>query len=124
MDEISDITDYIQQEAGSTADVIWGHGYDESLGDKLCVTIIATGFNTLPHTGLSMKAPKKNKMLLEEEANNEIIKEDVIPSFSDTVEEVKEETTIVDHDYEDEMTKYVLNEDQDLGLSTRKCHFL
>jgi cell division protein FtsZ len=118
MDEISDITDYIQQEAGSTADVIWGHGYDESLGDKLCVTIIATGFNTLPHTGLSMKAPKKNKMLLEEEANNEIIKEDVIPSFSDTVEEVKEETTIVDHDYEDEMTKYVLNEDQDLGLST------
>ena len=31
MDEISDITDYIQEEAGSTADVIWGHGYDESL---------------------------------------------------------------------------------------------
>jgi cell division protein FtsZ len=118
MDEISDITDYIQQEAGSTADVIWGHGYDESLGDKLCVTIIATGFNTLPHTGLSMKAPKKNKMLLEEDANNEIIKEDVTPSFSDTVEEVKEETTIVDHDYEDEMTKYVLNEDQDLDHST------
>ena len=118
MDEISDITDYIQQEAGSTADVIWGHGYDESLGDKLCVTIIATGFNTLPHTGLSMKAHKKNKMLLEEEANNEIIKEDVIPSFSDTVEEVKQETTIVDHDYEDEMTKYVLNEDQDLDHST------
>ena len=118
MDEISDITDYIQQEAGSTADVIWGHGYDESLGDKLCVTIIATGFNTLPHTGLSMKAPKKNKMLLEEDANNEIIKEDVTPSFSDTVEEVKEETTIVDHDYEDEMTKYVLNEDQELDHST------
>ncbi|MDG1798134.1 MAG: cell division protein FtsZ [Flavobacteriales bacterium] len=118
MDEISDITDYIQQEAGSTADVIWGHGYDESLGDKLCVTIIATGFNTLPHTGLSMKAPKKNKMLLEEDANNEIIKEDVTPSFSDTVEEGKEETTIVDHDYEDEMTKYVLNEDQDLDHST------
>ena len=52
MDEISDITDYIQEEAGSTADVIWGHGYDDSLGDKLCVTIIATGFNTTPHTGL------------------------------------------------------------------------
>ena len=32
MDEITDITDYIQEEAGSTADVIWGHGYDESLG--------------------------------------------------------------------------------------------
>ena len=58
MDEISDITDYIQEEAGSTADVIWGHGYDESLGDKLCVTIIATGFNT-PHTGLSEKLQRK-----------------------------------------------------------------
>jgi cell division protein FtsZ len=37
MDEITEITDYIQQEAGSTADVIWGHGYDESLEDCLCV---------------------------------------------------------------------------------------
>jgi cell division protein FtsZ len=44
MDEISDITDYIQDEAGSTADVIWGHAYDEKLGDKLGITIIATGF--------------------------------------------------------------------------------
>ena len=29
MDEIAEITDYIQEEAGSTADVIWGHGKDE-----------------------------------------------------------------------------------------------
>lgn len=46
MDEITEITDFIQDEAGSTADVIWGHGYDATLGDKLSVTIIATGFNT------------------------------------------------------------------------------
>jgi len=58
MDEISDITDYIQDEAGSTADVIWGHGFDESLGDKICVTIIATGFNSAPVTGFE-KAPEK-----------------------------------------------------------------
>ena len=44
MDEISDITDFIQHAAGSTADVIWGHGMDESLGEQLSVTIIATGF--------------------------------------------------------------------------------
>ena len=67
MDEISDITDYIQEEAGSTADVIWGHGYDETLGEKLCVTIIATGFKSTPHTGLSFKAPSKNKMNLEDD---------------------------------------------------------
>lgn len=58
MDEISDITDYIQDEAGSTADVIWGHGFDESLGDNICVTIIATGFNSAPVTGYE-KAPEK-----------------------------------------------------------------
>ena len=75
MDEISDITDYIQEEAGSTADVIWGHGYDESLGDKLCVTIIATGFNTTPHTGLSMKAPKKNIMNLEDDSPSTLVEE-------------------------------------------------
>ena len=54
-----DITDYIQQEAGSTADVIWGHGYDESLGDKLCVTIIATGFQKVKYRFAIKEKPKK-----------------------------------------------------------------
>ena len=44
MDEITLITDYIQEEAGSTADVIWGQAHDGSLGNKLGVTIVATGF--------------------------------------------------------------------------------
>lgn len=44
MDEIGDITDFIQDEAGLTADVIWGNCTDESLGDKVSVTVIATGF--------------------------------------------------------------------------------
>lgn len=51
MDEISDITDYIQDEAGSTADVIWGHAYDATLGEKIGVTIIATGFHKKMDTG-------------------------------------------------------------------------
>jgi cell division protein FtsZ len=67
MDEIADITDYIQDEAGSTADVIWGHGYDDSLGDKLSVTIIATGFNATPNVGLSPKVPEKITVSLEED---------------------------------------------------------
>lgn len=58
MDEISDITDYIQDEAGSTADVIWGHGFDNTLEGKICVTIIATGFNSPPVTGFE-KAPER-----------------------------------------------------------------
>lgn len=72
MDEITAITDYIQDESGATADVIWGHGYDESLGDKLCVTIIATNFNTAPLTGLD-KAPERLVRNLEEDSKKEIV---------------------------------------------------
>ena len=47
MDEIDSITEYIQEEAGNTADIIWGNGIDESLGNKVSVTIVATGFGSL-----------------------------------------------------------------------------
>ncbi len=71
MDEITDITDYVQDEAGSTADVIWGYGQDESLGAKLSVTIIATGFKSSPITGFE-KAPERKVVTLQDEAKNEI----------------------------------------------------
>ncbi len=46
MDEIGQITDFAQDEAGQNADVIWGLSSDPQLGDKVAVTIIATGFDT------------------------------------------------------------------------------
>jgi cell division protein FtsZ len=45
MDEVTEITDYIQEKTKSTGDVIWGNGFDETLEDKISVTIIATGFD-------------------------------------------------------------------------------
>lgn len=47
MDEITEITEYVQQECGGDfdADVIWGNGKDDSLGNKIGITIIATGFD-------------------------------------------------------------------------------
>jgi cell division protein FtsZ len=45
MDELGEITDYIQESAGQTAEIIKGYGVDPSLGDSVNVTIIATGFN-------------------------------------------------------------------------------
>lgn len=116
MDEISDITDYIQEEAGSTADVIWGHGYDESLGDKLCVTIIATGFNTTPHTGLSMKAPKKNIMNLEDDSPEIITNESeqLTEPVTNTVEGNLEEAPELNPS-ESEMKRFVLEEDDEIS---------
>ncbi|TNF46059.1 MAG: cell division protein FtsZ [Bacteroidetes bacterium] len=109
MDEITTITDYIQDEAGSTADVIWGHGYDPTLGDKLSVTLIATGFKSSPITG-GEKAPERKVRSLEDELKSEIkaplstptqvntfeaateIKAPMDEPFIKTVDEVKTET--------------------------------
>ena len=46
MDEVTEITDYIQAEAKSQAEIIWGNGYDDSLGNNISITLIATGFDT------------------------------------------------------------------------------
>ena len=72
MDEITEITDYIQDAAGATADVIWGHGYDATLGDKICITLIATGFSSTPITGFE-RAPERKIVALEDEHRKEIL---------------------------------------------------
>jgi len=46
MDEIFQITEFVQKEAGDEANLIWGNCYDERLGEKLAVTVIATGFES------------------------------------------------------------------------------
>lgn len=61
MDETSQITDYVQDCAGQDADLIWGNGIDDSLEDKVCVTVIATGFSTKSIPGLYTKKKKLNK---------------------------------------------------------------
>lgn len=45
LDEVLEITDFIQQTCGNTAEVIWGNGKDDSLGNNIAITIIATGFD-------------------------------------------------------------------------------
>ncbi|GAB4260061.1 MAG: hypothetical protein Kow0027_27510 [Saprospiraceae bacterium] len=52
MDEIFEITEFVQEEAGQGTNLIWGNCYDETLGEQLSVTVIATGFeqtNTAGH---------------------------------------------------------------------------
>ena len=44
-DEIGEINDYIQSQAGKQVDIIMGIGEDEQLNDAIQVTIVATGFN-------------------------------------------------------------------------------
>ncbi|MBN2164732.1 MAG: cell division protein FtsZ [Marinilabiliaceae bacterium] len=46
MDEVGEITDYVQDVVGANASIIWGTGIDPEIGDKVNVTIIATGFDS------------------------------------------------------------------------------
>ena len=46
LDEVVEITEYTQGICGNCSDVIWGNGVDESLGDEISVTLIATGFES------------------------------------------------------------------------------
>jgi cell division protein FtsZ len=66
MDEVSIITDYIQEEAGLAADLIWGNCVDENLGEKLSVTIIATGFQTKDEREKEISNKKVVSMLVPE----------------------------------------------------------
>jgi cell division protein FtsZ len=73
MDEINIITDYIQNEAGTNAEVIWGHGLDNSLGESLNITLIATGFSTASTPVHGLEKPMETKMIdLEEDSKVEI----------------------------------------------------
>ena len=59
IDEIGEINDHIQSEAGHNANIIMGVGEDEMLGDSIAVTIIATGFNEEQQNGILNIEAKK-----------------------------------------------------------------
>lgn len=67
IDEIGEINDYIQLEAGHNANIIMGVGEDESLEDAISVTIIATGFNVEQQQDIINTEPNKIIHSLEEE---------------------------------------------------------
>ena len=89
-DEVSEVTDYIQNEAGTNAEVIWGNGFDESLGDKISITLIATGFATpeeIEETTLNREKKKIRYSL-----------NDSLPENKDSREEKEEEKKEADEE--------------------------
>jgi len=69
--EIGEIIEFLQDKAGQEADIIWGNGYDESLGDDISVTILATGFKTNPNSQFREKKPEQAFKLRFEESTAE-----------------------------------------------------
>jgi cell division protein FtsZ len=74
MSEIGEIIDYLQDEAGQDATIIWGNGTDPKLADQISVTIIATGFDINPNR--LFQPPVEMVELLNEESAFEINLED------------------------------------------------
>ncbi|MDX6183803.1 cell division protein FtsZ [Flavobacterium sp. Fl-77] len=67
LDEIGEINDHIQAEAGFNANIIMGVGEDDTLGDAIAVTIIATGFDVEQQNEIVNTEPKKIIHTLEDE---------------------------------------------------------
>jgi cell division protein FtsZ len=85
MDEIMNITDFIQDAAGEDAEVIWGHGHDSSLGDNLAITLVATGFSTVD--AVNYVLPERKLMDLDEEQKKEIVSPMSSPFESNSITE-------------------------------------
>ncbi|MEO8794078.1 MAG: cell division protein FtsZ [Daejeonella sp.] len=101
MDEVSIITDFIQQEAGLAADLIWGNCTDELLGEKLSVTIIATGFQTMEERQVEKSQQRKVSVLTPDHAplvrpvnTNSFIETKVEENSAEPVLKVKEESQV------------------------------
>ncbi len=67
IDEIGEINEHIQNEAGGGANIIMGVGEDETLGDSIAITVIATGFDADQQNEISNTETKRIIHTLEEE---------------------------------------------------------
>jgi cell division protein FtsZ len=90
MDEFGEITDFIQEESGYTAELITGYGIDPKLGDQVSVTIIATGFKQ-KNTGYeTVKEQRKIFSHLNDEKN-----EPSVTSITESTENSTSDSFIV-----------------------------
>ena len=99
IDEIGEINDHIQNEAGHGANIIMGVGEDETLQESISVTIIATGFDIDQQNEISNTETKKVIHALEETLETEVKTKEKTSSTVNkdvVIEEVKE-TPIVRH---------------------------
>ena len=105
IDEIGEINDFIQSEAGNNTNIIMGVGDDPELGDSISVTIIATGFNSDQQHEIVNTEAKKVIHTLEEDQ-----------PFVHDLTEKKEATSafsapIVTPEVEEPVVKFTLEED-------------
>ena len=109
IDEIGEINDFIQAEAGHNANIIMGVGDDETLGDAISITIIATGFDVEQQHEIVNVEPKKIIHTLEDEQKSVYdLTKKIVPSFNlnnNEAPKTKSEERIVFELLEDEVAE-------------------
>ncbi len=90
MDELAQITDFMQDSAGDDADVIFGHGIDSDLGENIRVTVIATGFDLAHNSSIGSEVNQRKVYDLESTKQIPIFEE----KRTNKVEKESEETPI------------------------------
>ena len=106
IDEIGEINDHIQEQAGHGANIIMGVGDDSSLEESISVTIIATGFNVDQQDEISNTEPQKVVHKLEEDESNLFNQKEVDVKVQEVKLDNNEPAKIV-HVLEEEQTDIV-----------------
>ena len=127
IDEIGEINDYIQAEAGHNANIIMGVGEDESLGESISVTIIATGFDIEQQREIvNVEAPKIIHILGDEQKSVHDLTNKTVAAFNSNIETptAKTEDRIVFELLEEEQepvveepAKVVLKSEELMGMN-------
>lgn len=126
MDELAEVTDYMQEFSGDDAEVIFGHGVDPELGENIKVTVIATGFDheeIKPIASEIRKEPTETKKIFDLEnpqqirlfnVENEGESEEDIEEESSTPEEPKEDQRAFTFDFLKKEIRKAVEEEDDL----------
>ena len=107
-DELFQMTEHAQKAAGGSADVIWGYNQDKTLGEKLNVTIIATGFETDIIPELYENKSVKNKI----SSRAKVIEHSIANNVDFEVKYTNDDINIVSNDVKLEKTTKQLIEDE------------
>jgi len=121
IDEIGEISDYIQSEAGHGANIIMGVGDDETLEDSIAITVIATGFDAEQQHDIVNAEAKKVIHILEDEQSAEQV---LMDNPSDTKDSLPAATKMVTDTIEAPIIKHTLfDEDEEMEVVNSKKSF-
>ncbi|WP_378185503.1 cell division protein FtsZ [Aquimarina sp. W85] len=122
IDEIGEINDHIQQEAGHGANIIMGVGEDESLEDAISVTVIATGFNVEQQDEIVNTETKKIIHTLDDEQR--ALTQSLTPKSTSSTTPLFRELPKKEEVKPDPIIKHTLLDDEQLEQPIKNTSFI